>query len=111
MQRAQTSKIGKALGPIEIQDRKGQLKGDVDTDEKADDAPEGGGDHTVADHTVEILPLQRSSRGNRLISMAESVEKKPTSHEHYDNRMHLVGQIPRVIGRDHREKRDQTKRY
>ncbi|WP_299286190.1 hypothetical protein [uncultured Tateyamaria sp.] len=51
-QRAQPSKIGTGLAPIEIQRAKRKLEGDEHLDQKTDNAPESGGDDARPDHAV-----------------------------------------------------------
>ena len=111
MQRTQTAKVGKALRPVEVQNRKGQLEGNKRARQKTNNAPKGGGNDPVAHDTIEIFVLQIAGGRYRLIRLAKCVEEKPTSHEHHDDRVHLVSQIARIVDPDHRKERDQTKRY
>ena len=106
VQRAQLAEVQIALSPFKVQRGIGQLEGDDDGHEKADNAPEDRRDDPGANHAIEIFVLGgfRPSHG------AKHPDERDRCRQHDLNRVHHVRKIARIVGRDSGENRYQTKR-
>ena len=94
VQGAQPPKVHRAHHMVDIQPRKGQMKGDGHPDQKAHHAPKGGGNHPGTNHPVHIF-IRRVNPN--VAHMAQLVDKGDRRRQHHDNRTRHIGQIMCVI--------------
>ena len=109
VQWAQAAEIGD--WPVEIEDRKGELRGDDDADEEAGDAPEHGGDDTGADDAVHVAIGRCRLAGGEIITAQRKDNGEHTGRRKYPG-MGCKQFVVRVCNRQHgAEQRQNVYRY
>ena len=100
VQRPQAPEIEIRLRPLEVELRECQLRGDERARREADEPPENGGNHAIADHLVHIAGGIYDFLG--LVHSAQHIKKTEAANQHDDQGVDIIGNVMGVVGGDRR---------
>ena len=108
VQRTHPPEVQISVRPLEIKRGKGKLKGDDHADQKPDNPPTSGGDHSGAHDAVHVFS-RKIALDDRFTGLAQRPEEDPARCGRHYKGVHQIGKVTCVIGRNQREKRDKAK--